>query len=114
MTSEDRDAGVHVHAMPDDIITLFSCREEGQPDCNGRSTLFDGVPWLREETGERDMCVFEAPRGPGVYVAVLDLDRLRNHRSGDIMGDKYRRAEIYGILSDTGVKGVIGGEFVHW
>ena len=30
------------------------------------------------------------------------------------MGDKYRRPEAYGILSDTSVKGVIGGEFVHW
>lgn len=32
----------------------------------------------------------------------------------DIMGDKYRRPEKYGILSDVNVKGVIGGEFVHW
>jgi len=27
---------------------------------------------------------------------------------------KYRRPEAYGILADTTVKGVIGGEFVHW
>ena len=48
-------------------------------DCNGRSTLFDGVPWLHDEPMARYMCVFEAPGEPGVYVAELDLDRLRTH-----------------------------------
>ena len=56
----------------------------------------------------------EAPEEPGVYIATLDLDMLRTHRSDDIMGDKYRRPEKYGILSDVNVKDVIGGEFVHW
>jgi predicted amidohydrolase len=50
----------------------------------------------------------------GLYVAELDLDRLRTHRSNDIMGDKYRHPEKYGILSNPDVRDVIGGEFVHW
>ena len=33
--------------------------------------------------------------------------------SNDIMGDKYRRPETYGILADVNVKGIIGGKFVH-
>lgn len=98
----------------ENMVAVATCNyPEGQPDCNGRSTLFDGVPWLRE-TGLRDMCVFEADRKPGVYVAELDLDMLRTHRSEDIMGDKFRHPEKYSILSDTNVKDVIGGEFVHW
>ena len=98
----------------ENMVAMATCNyPEGQPDCNGRSTLFDGVPWLRG-TGSRDMCVFEAERKPGVYVAELDLDMLRVHRSGDIMGDKYRHPEKYAILSDVNVKDVIGGEFVHW
>ncbi len=98
----------------ENMVAVATCNyPEGQPDCNGRSTLFDGVPWLRG-TGSRDMCVFEAERKPGVYVAELDLDMLRAHRSGDIMGDKYRHPEKYAILSDVNVKDVIGGEFVHW
>jgi len=48
------------------------------------------------------------------FVAELDLDRLRTHRSNDIMGDKYRHPEKYGILSNPDVRDVIGGEFVHW
>ncbi len=97
----------------ENMVAVATCNyPAGQPDCNGRSTLFDGVPWQAE--GARDMCVFEAPEAPGVYVAALELDRLRTHRRGDVMGDKYRRPEKYGILSDDAVCGVIGGEFVHW
>jgi len=99
----------------ENMVAVATCNyPEGQPDCNGRSTLFDGVPWLREEPGARDMCVMEAPGTPGVYTAELDLNMLRTHRSNDIMGDKYRRPDTYGILSDVNVKGIIGGEFVHW
>ncbi len=98
----------------ENMVAVATCNyPEGQPDCNGRSTLFDGVPWQRD-AGSRDMCVFEAPGAPGVYIAELDLDLLRKHRSEDIMGDKYRHPEKYGILSDPQVRDVIGGEFVHW
>ena len=99
----------------ENMVAVATCNyPEGHPDCNGRSTLFDGIPWLREEPGSRDMCVLEAPGEPGVYVAELDLDRLRTHRSNDIMGDKYRHPEKYGILSNPDVRDVIVGEFVHW
>ena len=99
----------------ENMLAVATCNyPKGQPDCNGHSTLFDGVAWLRDVEGARDMCVFEAPEVPGVYVATLDLDMLRTHRSEDIMGDKYRHPEKYGILSDPEVKDIIGGEFVPW
>ena len=99
----------------ENMLAVATCNyPKGQPDCNGHSTLFDGIAWLRDEEGARDMCVFEAPEEPGVYVATLDLDKLRTHRSGDIMGDKYRHPAKYGILSDPEVKDIIGGEFVPW
>lgn len=97
----------------ENMVAVATCNyPEGHPDCNGRSTLFDGVPWNSE--GTRDMCVFEAPRTSGVYVAELDLDSLRTHRRNDIMGDKYRHPDKYAILSDENVKGIIEGNFVHW
>lgn len=99
----------------ENMLAVATCNyPKGQPDCNGHSTLFDGVAWVRDEEGARDMCVFEAPEEPGVYVATLDLDKLRTHRSEDIMGDKYRHPGKYGILSDPEVKDIIGGEFVPW
>ena len=71
------------------MVAVATCHyPEGQPDSNVHSTLFDGVPWLRDEPGVRDMCVMEAPEAPGIYIATLDLDMLRIHRCNDIMGDK--------------------------
>lgn len=83
----------------ENMVAVATCNyPEGQPDCNGHSTLFDGVPWLRDEPDVRDMCVMEAPGAPGVYMATLELDMLRAHRKNDVMGDKYRCTEKYGIL----------------
>ncbi len=99
----------------ENMVAVATCNyPKGQPDCNGHSSLFDGVPWVREVPGGRDMCVLNAPEEPGVYVGGLDLDLLRNHRSGDIMGDKYQHPEKYGILSDPEVRDVIKGKFVPW
>ena len=83
----------------ENMLAVATCNyPKGHPDCNGHSTLFDGVPWLPDEPGVRDMCVFEAPEEEGIYLAELDLDQLRNHRQDDVMGDKYRRPGVYGIL----------------
>ena len=80
-------------------VAVATCNyPAGQPDCNGHSTLFDGVAWLREEPGVRDMCVFEAPEEEGVYIAELDLDMLREYREHEVMGEKYRHPEKYGIM----------------
>lgn len=84
----------------ENMVAVATCNyPEGHPDCNGHSTLFDGVPWLPDEEGVRDMCVFEAPGNDGVYVAELDLDMLRQHRERDVMGDKFRHPEKYGALT---------------
>ena len=83
----------------ENMVAVATCNyAKGQPDCNGHSSVFDGVPWLREEPGVRDMCVFEAPGDEGVYVATIDMDKLRRHREVDIMGGKYRHTEKYEIL----------------
>ena len=83
----------------ENMLAVATCNyPKGHPDCNGHSTLFDGVPWLPDEPGVRDMCVLEAPEEEGIYIAELDLDQLRNHRRDDVMGDKYRRPDVYGIL----------------
>lgn len=85
----------------ENMMAVATCNyPAGQPDCNGRSTLFDGVAWLPDEPWSRDMCVFEAPEAEGVYVAELDLDRLRTYRAREVMGDKYRRPATYGPLAE--------------
>ncbi len=85
----------------ENMLAVVTCNyPAGQPDCNGRSTVFDGVAWLREEPDVRDMCVFEAPEGPGIYLAEIDLDQLRRYRAEEVMGNKYRRPEKYGLLTE--------------
>lgn len=84
----------------ENMVAVATCNyPEGQPDCNGHSTLFDGVAWHRDEPGVRDMCVLEAPGEPGVYIADLDLDKLREYRANEVMGDQFRHPDKYSILS---------------
>ena len=46
----------------ENMLAVATCNyPKGQPDCNGHSTVFDGVAWLRDEPGSRDMCVLESP-----------------------------------------------------
>ena len=68
------------------------------PDCNGHSTVFDGVAWLRDEPGVRDMCILEADGSEGIFSADLDLDMLREYRAHEVMGSTYRKTYAYGSL----------------
>ena len=81
-------------------VAIATCNyPKDKPDCNGHSTVFDGVAWLRNEPGVRDMCVFEAPEEEGIYIAKIDMDMLRDYREHEVMGDKYRHPEKYQILT---------------
>ena len=81
-------------------VAIATCNyPKGQPDCNGHSTVFDGVAWLRDEPGVRDMCILEAPEEEGIYLAEIDMDMLRDYRIHEVMGSKYRHPDTYGILT---------------
>lgn len=76
----------------------------GQPDCNGHSTLFDGVVYLPGQPGSRDTLVLEAGEEEGIYLAELDVDRLRDYRAREVHGNAYRRPELYSPLLDREIK----------
>lgn len=76
----------------------------GQPDCNGRSTVFDGVVYLPELSGSRDICLLEADGQEGIYLADLDLDMLRAYREREVHGNAYRRPRLYSALLDETVR----------
>ena len=83
----------------ENMLAIATCNyPKGHPDCNGHSTVFDGVAWLRDEPGSRDMCVLESPEEEGIYLAEIDMDLLREYRENEIMGDKYRHPDKYEIL----------------
>lgn len=77
---------------------------QGQPDCNGHSTVFDGVAYLPDEVAPRDTCLLEAPEAEGLYLTELDLALLREYRRSEVHGNAYRRPELYGKLTDRAVK----------
>ena len=87
----------------ENMLAIATCNYPApHPDCNGHSTLFDGVVYLPELSGSRDTCVFEADEGEGVYIAELDVDMLRNYRHREVWGIKNRRPELYKEISDKG------------
>lgn len=74
------------------------------PDCNGNSSVFDGVAYLPELKGSRDTCIFRAEGDEGVYIAELDLEMLRAYRAKEVHGNAYRRPDKYSILLENEIK----------
>ena len=70
------------------------------PDCNGHSTLFDGVAYFDGFPGSRDTCVLEADGGEGVFVGELDLSMLRAYRAKENQAETFRRPALYRELAE--------------
>ncbi len=88
----------------ENMLAVATCNyPQGVPDCNGHSTVFDGVAYLPEEEHSRDTCILQAGGGEGVYLARLDLERLRRYRESEVHGNAYRRPAQYSLLTAAGV-----------
>ena len=74
------------------------------PDCNGCSTVFDGVAYLPELSGSRDTCILKAGGEEGIYIAELDVDMLRGYRESEVHGNAYRHPEKYGVITQNDIK----------
>lgn len=86
----------------ENMTAVATCNyPKGQPDCNGHSTVFDGVTWLRDQPGSRDMRILEAPEEEGIYIASIDLDLLREYRKNEVMGAAWRHPEKYAELVNS-------------
>ena len=89
----------------ENMVAIATCNyPDTHPDCNGHSTLFDGVAFLPDISPSRDMCIFEAGGKEGIYIAELDIDLLRSYREQEVQGNTYRRPELYRKLLDREVK----------
>lgn len=89
----------------ENMLAIATCNyPSGQPDCNGHSTVFDGVAYLPDDSDSRDTCILDAGEKEGIYLAELDLDALRDYRRQEVHGNAYRRPETYGILTDTVIR----------
>ena len=89
----------------ENMLAVATCNyPENVPDCNGRSTVFDGVAYLPDEEDSRDMCILDAGVEEGIYIAELDLEQLREYRKNEVHGNTYRHPLKYGVLTKTGVE----------
>lgn len=85
----------------ENMMAIATCNyPAGQPDCNGHSTVFDGVAYLPELNGSRDTCILEAGEEEGIYIAGLDLDMLRAYREHEVHGNAYRHPAKYKALTE--------------
>ena len=84
----------------ENMIAVATCNyPDTVPDCNGHSTIFDGIAWFRNEPGVRDMCILEADGNEGIFTADIDLAMLRDYRDNEVMGDNYRKPWAYSDLT---------------
>lgn len=86
----------------ENMLSIATCNyPDGVPDCNGGSSVFDGVIYLPNVKGSRDTCILQADGSEGIFTAELNLDQLRSYREKEVHGNAYRHPKKYGILTDT-------------
>lgn len=74
------------------------------PDCNGHSSVFDGIAYPLDGSGPRDTCLLEAGAEEGIYIADIDMDAVREYRAKEVHGNAYRRPWKYGILTEENIQ----------
>ena len=88
----------------ENMLAIATCNYPSSvPDCNGGSSVFDGVVYLPELEGSRDTCILQADGKEGIYLAELDLEQLRRYREREVHGNAYRRPQKYDLLTSPGV-----------
>lgn len=89
----------------ENMLAIATCNyPDSVPDCNGGSSVFDGVAYLPESDGSRDTCILQADGAEGIYLAELDLEQLRRYREREVHGNAFRRPRKYGLLLDTKIE----------
>lgn len=88
----------------ENMTAIATCNYPGTvPDCNGGSSVFDGVAYVPELDHSRDTCILLADEREGVFTAELDLCMLRDYRQREVHGNAYRRPEKYAILTEKAI-----------
>ena len=89
----------------ENMLAVATCNyPEAVPDCNGGSSVFDGVAYLPDVPGSRDTCILQAGGEEGIYMAELDLTRLRAYREHEVHGNAFRHPGKYGLLTEKKIE----------
>lgn len=84
--------------------TAVAMANYGHPQNNGRSVVFDGMAERDGNAPPSDMTVVQAEESEGIYLARLDLAKLRAYRTQTVWGDAYRRPVAYDRLVESAVR----------
>lgn len=68
----------------------------------GHSVAFDPVAF--DKQGSRDNLVIEAGESEGIYLAIFEMDQIRDYRQREAWGNAFRRPHRYGTLTSTEIK----------
>src|SRR5699024_6563233 len=86
----------------ENMLAIATCNyPKTVPDCNGNSSVFDGVVYLPNESSARDTCIFQAGEAEGIYIAELNLKQLQEYRECEVFGNAYRHPKKYRILTES-------------
>lgn len=86
----------------ENMLAIATCNyPDTVQDCNGNSSVFDGVAFLPDESDSRDTCIFQAGRAEGIYIAEINLSRLREYRRCEAFGNAYRHPKKYKLLTES-------------
>ncbi|MBQ8604254.1 MAG: carbon-nitrogen hydrolase family protein [Oscillospiraceae bacterium] len=89
----------------ENMLAIATCNyPQGQPDCNGHSTGFDGIVYPLDGSGSRDTCILEASGEEGIYIADFAVDDIRAYRAAEVHGNAYRRPDKYSLLTEKDIK----------
>jgi predicted amidohydrolase len=72
------------------------------PGANGHSVAFSPVAFGADEKA-RDTLIIEAGESEGIYLAIFDMDQIRDYRQHEIWGNAYRRPHKYSLLTSLEV-----------
>lgn len=89
----------------ENMMAIATCNyPSAMPDCNGHSTVFDGVAYLPGQSDSRDTCLLEADEEEGLHLVDLDLELLRDYRKHEVHGNAYRRPDRYALLTAPDIR----------
>lgn len=73
------------------------------PQNNGHSAAFSGMAYGGKEK-YLDTTIIEAGEEAGIYLAEFDMDKLREYRERETLGNAFRKPRCYGLLTSNEVE----------
>ena len=88
----------------ENMYVIATCNyPAGKPDCNGHSSVFDGIAYPLDGSGPRDTCILETGAEEGIYTADINMKSVREYRSEEVHGNAFRRPWKYSLLIEEKV-----------